>query len=156
MLTEMDKNIVKELQAGLPLVPRPFAELGSRFGLTEQEMLDKIDELKEKGYLRRIGAALRHQRVGFKANAMIVWQVPEDKAKKVGDKFAAHPEVTHCYQRKTHQNWPYNLYTMIHRQTREECHQLAEEMAQAVEYTDYKLLFSTKELKKSSMTYFSD
>ncbi|MBM7855569.1 DNA-binding Lrp family transcriptional regulator [Desulfohalotomaculum tongense] len=156
MLTELEKNIIKALQAGLPLVSRPFAQLGLQFGLAEEEMLNKVNELKQKGYLRRIGAALRHQRVGYVANAMVVWRVPEDRAKEVGEKLAQHPEVTHCYQRKTGKHWPYNLYTMIHKQTREECKALAEEMARSVGVADYRLLFSTRELKKSSMTYFAD
>ncbi|MBO8136845.1 MAG: Lrp/AsnC family transcriptional regulator [Desulfotomaculum sp.] len=156
MLTNLEKNIIKELQAGLPLVSRPFAQLGAKFGLSEQQMLEKVKELKERGYLRRIGAALRHQRVGYMANAMVVWRVPEERVKEVGEKLAAHPEVTHCYQRKTWEHWSYNLYTMIHKKSRMECEALAERLAQLVEVSDYKLLYSTKELKKSSMTYFAD
>lgn len=156
MLTKMEKNIIRELQAGLPLVSRPFAQLGERFGLTEQQMMAKVNELKDKGYLRRIGAALRHHRVGYVANAMIVWRIPEDVVEQVGSRLASHPHVSHCYQRKTWPHWPYNFYTMIHRQTREECHQLAAEMAESIGINDYKLLFSTKELKKSSMVYFTE
>ncbi len=156
MLTKLEKNIVRELQAGLPLVSRPFAELASKLNITEEEMMAKVKELKEKGYLRRIGAVLYHQRVGYTANAMVVWRVPEERVEEVGHKLAARPEVTHCYLRKTYDNWPYNLYTMIHRQTKEACQALAKELSEAVGVEDYQLLFSTKELKKSSMKYFSD
>lgn len=156
MLTKLDKQIIRELQAGLPLVPRPFADLGAKVGLTEDQLLAKVQELKSNGYLRRIGAALRHHRVGYVANAMIVWRVPEDKVVEVGNTLAKLPEVTHCYQRKTWPEWPYNFYTMIHMSTVEECYAKAKEMAEMVGVTDYKLLFSTKELKKSSMRYFMD
>ncbi|WP_031513669.1 Lrp/AsnC family transcriptional regulator [Desulfofalx alkaliphila] len=156
MLTKLEKNIIKELQKGLPLVPQPFAHLGEKLGLTEKELLEIIDQLMEKGYMKRMGAALRHHRVGFVANAMVVWQVPEDMVEEVGNKLAAHPEVTHCYQRKTYPHWKYNFYTMIHRQSREECYDLAEELSRLVGIKEYKLLFSTKELKKSSMAYFAD
>jgi DNA-binding Lrp family transcriptional regulator len=154
MLSQLEKNIVRELQAGLPLVPRPFAEVASRLSITEAELLAKINEMHEKGYLRRIGAALRHHRVGFSANAMVVWRVPQDKLAETGRKLAESPEVTHCYQRKTYDIWPFNLYTMIHAQTREECLALAERLSQSVGAPDYQLLFSVKELKKSSMRYF--
>ncbi len=156
MLTKLEKDIIRELQAGLPLVSRPFAELASKLNITEEELLQKVSELKAKGCLRRIGAALRHQKVGFTANAMVVWRVPEERIDEVGRKLAARPEVTHCYQRKTYQNWRYNLYTMIHQQSKERCYALAKELADEAGVTDYQLLFSTKELKKSSMKYFMD
>ena len=156
MLTKLEKDIVRELQAGLPLVSRPFAELASRLNITEEEMLQKVSELKAKGYLRRIGAALRHQKVGFTANAMVVWRVPEERIDEVGRQLALRPEVTHCYRRKSYQNWQYNLYTMIHQQSKEKCYALVKELAEAVAITDYQLLFSTKELKKSSMKYFME
>lgn len=156
MITKLDKLIIKELQAGLPLVPRPFAELGAKVGLTEEEMLAKVKELKAQGYLRRIAAALRHHRVGYVANAMIVWRIPEDRVVEVGNELAKRPEVTHCYQRKMWPEWPYNFYTMIHMATPEECYAKAKEMAETVGVSDYQLLFSTKELKKSSMSYFTE
>jgi siroheme decarboxylase len=156
MLSQLEKNIVRELQSGLPLVPRPFAEVASRLAITEAELLAKINEMQEKGYLRRIGAALRHHRVGFAANAMVIWRIPQEKLAETGRKLAESPEVTHCYQRKTYDVWPFNLYTMIHAQTREECLTLAERLAQSVGVPEYQLLFSVKELKKSSMRYFME
>lgn len=156
MLSELEKNLVRELQVGLPLVPRPFAEIAGRLKLTETELIEKIHEMQAKGYLRRIGASLRHHQVGYAANAMVVWCVPGEKLDETGRKFAEYPEVTHCYQRKTSDNWRYNLYTMLHAQTREECFALVEKLAQAVGVRDYQLLFSVKELKKSSMMYFME
>lgn len=156
MLTELEKQLVRELQAGLPLVSRPFEALGAKLGLTEEETLAKVKELQERGYLRRIAAALRHHQVGYVANAMIVWRIPEERVEEVGNLFARLPEVTHCYQRKMWPEWPYNFYTMIHMSTREECYTKAQEMAEMIGIKDYQLLFSTKELKKSSMRYFTD
>lgn len=156
MLTKLEKTIIRELQAGLPLVSRPFAELGAKIGLSEDEMLAKVKELQAKGYMRRIGAALRHHRVGYVANAMIVWRIPEDRIEEIGNMFARLPEVTHCYQRKMWPEWPYNFYTMVHMSTPEECYALAQKMAEKAGLKEYHLLFSTKELKKSSMCYFAE
>jgi DNA-binding Lrp family transcriptional regulator len=156
MVTKLEKDIIRELQAGLPLVSRPFAELGAKVGLTEEETLAKVKELMDKGYMRRIGAALRHHRVGYVANAMIVWLVPDDRVEEVGKIFAQRPEVTHCYQRVKLPNWPFNFYTMIHSQSKEECYAIAADIAKSVAIDDYQLLFSTKELKKSSMKYFME
>lgn len=155
-LSELDKQIVKELQAGLPLVNRPFQVLARRVGLTEEEFLSRVHAIQQAGIMRRIGAALRHRRVGFSANAMVVWQIPEERIIEVGNRMSKLPEVTHCYQRTSLPNWPYNFYTMIHGHSREECHKIAEKLSQLSEVSTYRLLFSVAELKKSSMKYFMD
>ena len=79
MLDDVEKKIIHYLQGDLPLITRPFAFLAERIGIDEEELLDKIKLLKEQGMLRRLGATLYHQRVGFKANAMVAWYVPDDK-----------------------------------------------------------------------------
>lgn len=156
MLTELEKKIVRELQQGLPLVERPYQAIAQRIGLSENELMTKINEMINNGMIRRFGAALRHQDLGFTANAMVVWDVPEDQAATVGHLLAELPEVTHCYQRPRQPGWPYTIFTVIHGQTREQCEQLAKKMAGKAGITNYKLLFSTAELKKSSMKYFID
>lgn len=155
-LNELDKQIIIELQAGLPLVSRPYEALGRQLGLTEEELIARIQEFMQAGIMRRMGAALRHHRVGFTANAMIVWQIPEEKIVEVGEQLSQLPEITHCYQRRVLPNWPYNFYTMVHGRSREECQQIAEKLAQIAGESDYKILYSVTELKKSSMKYFMD
>lgn len=156
MLTELEKKIVRELQQGLPLVERPYQAIAQRIGLSENELMTKINEMISNGIIRRFGAALRHQDLGYTANAMVVWDVPEDQAATVGQLLARLPEVTHCYQRPRQPGWPYTIFTVIHGQTREQCEQLAKKMAEKTGVINYKLLFSTAELKKSSMKYFID
>ncbi|TYO94997.1 Lrp/AsnC family transcriptional regulator [Desulfallas thermosapovorans] len=156
MLTELEKKIVRELQQGLPLVERPYQAIAQRIGLSEKELMIKINEMISNGMIRRFGAALRHQDLGFTANAMVVWDVPEERAATVGRLLAGLPEVTHCYQRPRQPGWPYTIFTVIHGQTRVQCEQLAKKMAEKTGVTNYKLLFSTAELKKSSMKYFID
>ncbi|RYD01983.1 hypothetical protein N752_26385 [Desulforamulus aquiferis] len=125
-------------------------------GISEEEFIQRVHAIQQQGVLRRIGAALRHRKVGFVANAMIVWSVPEDRIEEIGSQMAGIPEVTHCYQRKTAPDWPYNFYTMIHGHNREECEKTAKKLAEAIGIAKYRLLFSVAELKKSSMKYFMD
>lgn len=156
VLSELDKKIVMELQAGLPLVSRPYQVLAQRVGLTEGQLIERLHAIQQAGILRRVGAALRHHRVGFTANAMIVWRIPEERIGEVGEQMTKLPEVTHCYQRRTLPNWPYNFYTMVHGQSREECQQIAQRLAKLADVDTYRILYSVAELKKSSMKYFMD
>jgi DNA-binding Lrp family transcriptional regulator len=154
MLSEQDKQIIKELQNGLPLVSRPFEIMGKRLNMTEESLINRIAYLKENGYIRRFGAAVRHRDLGFTANAMVVWDVPDNKTDEVGRIMASFKEVSHCYQRPRHQGWPYNLFTMVHGRSREACIKTAEQISIAVDIKKFETLFSTAELKKSSMRYF--
>ncbi|MCL1790969.1 MAG: AsnC family transcriptional regulator [Peptococcaceae bacterium] len=151
---ETDKKLIVELQKDLPLVSRPYAVLGERVGLSEAEVLERVTSWQESGALRRVGAALRHRAVGFVANAMIVWRVPEARIGDVGELLASLPEVTHCYERDMLPEWPYNLYTMIHAKTEDECRSLAVKLSEMTGVDDYDVLSSYAELKKSSMRYF--
>ncbi len=154
MLTRLEKEIVKALQEGLPLVSRPFSALAGKLGLTEEALLDKIREMMDRGLIRRFGAAVRHQDLGYTANAMIVWKVPDSLVDKAGAVFSGFSQVSHCYQRKTAGDWQYNLFTMVHGRTESECREVARAMSEASGIEDYLVLFSTAELKKSSMKYF--
>lgn len=157
MLSIIDIKIIKELQKNLPLVSKPYKEIAARIGISEEELLNKIKTMKEKGYIRRVGAALRHREMGIKANAMIVWEVPEEDCERVGKAIATFPQVTHCYQRPTKKDWPFSIFAMIHFSTRQECEEMAKEISQKIGgHYPYQLLFSSQELKKTSMKYFLD
>lgn len=154
MLNELEKAIVRELQGELPLVARPFKVIAERLGIEEEELIQKTKEMKEKGLIRRFGAAVRHRKIGFVANAMVVWIVPRERVEEVGKIMASFPEVTHCYERPTSDKWPYNLFTMIHGKSNQECEKIIEEIASKTQIQDYHILYSIKELKKTSMRYF--
>jgi len=156
MLTELEKQIIRELQQGLPLVDRPYFIIAERLGLSEDALMARINDMLANGMMRRLGAALRHQKLGYTANAMVVWDVPDKQAADIGRQLAGLAEVTHCYQRPRQPGWHYNLFTVIHGQTRDQCEQLAASMAERVGVSDYLLLYSSTELKKSSMQYFVD
>ena len=154
--TPLEKKIIHELQQDLPVVKRPFAAVAERVGISEAELLDKVREFVADDIIRRFGATLRHQRTGFDANAMVVWEVDPEKAEEVGTIFASFREVSHCYQRPAMKDWPYRLFTMIHGSSPEVCRQIAKRMADAAGVEHYDLLFTEEELKKTTMAYFAD
>jgi DNA-binding Lrp family transcriptional regulator len=154
MIDSVDKKVISLIQGDLPLNPEPFAVMAEEIGISEEEFLQRISDLKKRGVIRRFGATLRHQEAGFSSNAMVAWAVPDARIEKTGKVLARFREVTHCYQRKPQKDWQYNLYTMIHGSNPNECYRIAESMSRAVKIEDYLLLFSEKEFKKTSMEYF--
>jgi len=155
-LTTEDKKIIREIQGDLPLTLTPFRPLAKKLGLDEEKLLQRVHDLIRRGLLRRFGAILRHQIAGFRGNAMVVWRAPEDQVEEIGRLIASHPAVSHCYLRPAHAHWPYNLYTMIHGKNNPDCRRLAAQLSKKVDLKDYRLLFSKRELKKSSMRYFEN
>lgn len=155
-LSDLEKQIIHDLQQDLPVASQPFALVAERLGISEDELLDKIRAFIGAGIIRRFGATLRHQRSGYEANAMVVWEVEPSRVEGVGIVLASFREVTHCYQRPALPIWPYRLFTMIHGQSREECEQIARKMAEAAAVDKYRLLFTVEELKKTTMAYFGE
>ena len=154
MIDKIDKKVISLIQGDLPVDPRPFAILADRIGLTEAQFIARIKDLKKRGIIRRFGATLRHQEAGFSSNAMVAWVVPDQRIDEVGKILANFREVTHCYQRRPQGDWPYNLYTMIHGSNRDQCFDIAARMSRFAGIDHYKLLFSKKEFRKTSMEYF--
>ena len=155
-ISELEKSIVRELQGDLPLVQRPFEPIADKLGIEENDLVAKLREMNDQGIIRRFSAVLHHRSVGFSANAMGAWRVPDDKADEVGKKMAKFPQVSHCYQRPTFPTWPYNLFTMIHGKSTEDCEEVAKLISQDTGIEDYRLLYSTREFKKVSMRYFTE
>jgi DNA-binding Lrp family transcriptional regulator len=154
MITDLQKKIVRALQEGLPLVSRPYLAIAEKVGISEEELIGAIKEMRSRGLIRRFGAAVRHQDLGYTANAMIVWKVPAGEVDRVGGIFSNYPEVSHCYERSSQGAWQYNLFTMVHGKTPLQCREIAGEMSKISGISEYQVLFSTGELKKESMKYF--
>jgi siroheme decarboxylase len=154
MLTDLEKDIVSAIGGDIPITSRPFLEMAQTLGISESVFLEALENLCQRGVVRRFGATIRHQQSGFAANAMVAWQVDEDCIDAVGRIMAAFEEVSHCYRRNPRENWPYNLYTMIHAKDCASCLEIAREMAQKAGVETYTPLFSLRELKKTSMEYF--
>ena len=154
MLTEVENKVLAAIQDDIPLVERPYLEMAERAGIPEKDFLATLSSLCQRGVVRRFGATIRHQRSGFEANAMTAWQVAESEVETVGRTMARYAEVSHCYRRDPTPNWPYNLYTMIHGRDEQSCFETARKIARETGVDRYTLLFSRKEMKKTSMVYF--
>ncbi|MCC5909462.1 MAG: Lrp/AsnC family transcriptional regulator [Clostridiaceae bacterium] len=155
-ITALDKKIIKALQEDLPLSEEPFREIANTLQIDEKELLNKIQYYIDEGIIRRFGAVIRHRKTGFTANAMVVWKADPDKTKEIGKKMAEFPEVSHCYERPVYPEWPYNLFTMVHGRSKQDCYEIAQRIGETVDIHEYSLLFSSEELKKTSMKYFMD
>ena len=154
MLTDLEKKIIASIQEDIAITERPYQNISKKLGISENTLLESLRSLCDRGYIRRFGATLRHQKTGYTANAMAAWQVEEHRIEKVGNKMAAFRQVSHCYRRNPTGGWPYNLYTMIHANDEGSCRETAREMSEVAGVSNYTLLFSRKELKKTSMKYF--
>jgi siroheme decarboxylase len=156
VFTEMEKKIITAIQSDIPVSRRPYLELAEDLGISEEEFLKTLQNLCDKGVIRRFGATIRHQKSGFNANAMVAWEVDEDRIDRVGEIMASFEAVSHCYRRDPKNDWPYNLYTMIHARDMASCLQTAALISEKAGVGTYTPLFSLRELKKTSMEYFSD
>lgn len=155
-LTDLEKKIIALLQTDIPVVKRPFLEMAEQIGISEEKFLSVLKDLDGRNMIRRFGATLKHQKSGYKANAMVAWRIPEERVEEVGAIMATFREVTHCYRRNPAPGWENNLYTMVHGASEEECYAIVEKISDAVKEDTYTLLFSREELKKTSMKYFED
>ncbi|MGB8812269.1 MAG: Lrp/AsnC family transcriptional regulator [Paracoccaceae bacterium] len=118
-LREGDRPILQAMAQGLALVPRPFAAIAQALGRAEGDVLARLVALSAAGICTRIGVIVRHRAIGWRANAMVVWDVPEGRIAAAGAALAAHPGVTLCYQRRVVPGvWRYGLFSMIHGQSR--------------------------------------
>lgn len=154
VLTPTEIALIRELQIDLPLEERPFLGMAERLGIKEPDVLERAKDFLTRGIMRRFAALLYHRKLGFLANGMGCWRVPSERIEEVGKTFAASPQVTHCYQRVTYPQWTYNLFTMVHAPTREECMATIKLMAENVKIGDYLVLFSTREFKKATVKYY--
>ena len=155
MLSEREVQIILAIQGDIPITAKPFEDMAKNMGISEETFLETLKSLCDRGVIRRLGATLKHQNSGFAANAMIAWQVAEDRVEAVGNIMSGFREVSHCYRRDPKPDWPYNLYTMVHAKSEESCLETARKMAKKAGLETFKPLFSRRELKKTSMKYFA-
>lgn len=116
----IDRQLIRATQAGLPLVPRPYADIAQRLGMAEEDVRARLQAMLDSGVIRRIGAVPNHYAIGYVANGMSVWDVDDASIDAAGECIAALPFVTHCYRRPRHLPlWPYNLFAMVHGRDRD-------------------------------------
>jgi DNA-binding Lrp family transcriptional regulator len=152
-LSNTARLIINELQQDLALVPAPFSTMAEKTGMDVEQFLDGCRSLQQQGVIRRFSASINHRKAGFTANAMSCWVATPDKIEVVGQKMASLKNVSHCYERKTNQFWHYNLFAMIHGHSRELCQEIAEGVSDETGLTNYALLYSIKEFKKTRIKY---
>ncbi len=155
MLTKLEKKVIASIQEDIPITSRPYLEISKKLKISEETLLKTLQNLCDRGIIRRFGATIRHRKSGFTANAMVAWIVDEDRLDEVGKKMASFSQVSHCYRRNPNGQWPYNLYTMVHANDEDTCRETARQMSIETCVEDYTLLFSLRELKKTSMKYFT-
>lgn len=114
MLDPTDSQLLEHIQLGLPISPRPYLEIGLQCNIPEAEVIERLTKLKQQGLIKRMGVIVKHRQLGYHANAMIVWNIPDHLIKQLGGHISRFSFVTLCYQRPRQPEWPYNLYCMIH------------------------------------------
>jgi siroheme decarboxylase len=151
-----DRRLLAALHDGLPLVPQPFAALGAKLGMAEQDVIAALARLQAEGVITRLGVIVRHHEVGYRANAMVVWDVPDEQVAGAGRTLAALPFVTLCYRRPRRPPvWPYNLFCMIHGRERARVEAQIDEAAKAahLEHVRRAVLFSRRRFKQRGARY---
>jgi DNA-binding Lrp family transcriptional regulator len=151
---DTDRRLIRATQAGLPLVPRPYHALAEQLGLSPDEVMRRISNMLETGVIRRIGVVPNHYRLGYTANGMTVWDVPDDRVDELGARIGALASVSHCYHRPRHPpGWPYNLFAMVHGRSKEAVEREAQKIAGLLgeHNRGHAILYSTRILKKTGL-----
>lgn len=150
-----DVTFIRALQEDLPLISRPFASLAEKYALEPDDLISAGKRFIKDKIMRRFAAVLHHRKAGFSENIMGVWVVPEDMAERVGCEFASFKAVSHCYLRPSFEDWPYNMFTMLHGKSTDDLKATMAEMARKAGISQYDTLYSLKEYKKTRVKYFS-
>ena len=153
-LDPIDRVLIQLTQAGLPLTPRPYHELGKTIGIPGEEVMMRMQRMLDLGVIRRIAAIPNHYAIGYRANGMSVWDVPDERVDELGGAVGALPFVSHCYRRPRHlPQWPYNLFAMVHGRTRAEVAEKVSTIGALLgsQSRAHDVLYSTRILKKTGL-----
>ena len=156
VLTEADRELIAAIQGGLPLVAHPYAVIGEQLGLSEAAVIERLETLQSSGLIKRMGVVVRHRALGYRANAMVVWDIPDDQVERIGALLADEVCVTLCYQRPRRlPAWPYNLFCMIHGRERDNVLRRLEQIISVhrLEEIPHKVLFSGRSFKQRGAHY---
>ncbi len=154
-LTPLHHQIIKKAQYDIEMISEPFKKITKELDIDYDTFFNILIELQEAGIMRRFASILNHRKAGFNANAMVVWDVDETNGEVIGEKAAAFSAVSHCYLRPKYDNWPYNLFTMVHGKTTEETNGIIAEMEKEIESKSHMPLYSSREFKKVRIEYFT-
>ncbi|OHB56245.1 MAG: hypothetical protein A2173_08520 [Planctomycetes bacterium RBG_13_44_8b] len=151
-LNEKEKIILSKLQDNLEVTEEPFAFLCGE-GLTKEDVLKIITDLIDKGVIRRIAAVVDHRKLGFTANVLFAGEVPQERIVQAGQRLAHFAIVSHCYERETFENWPYNLFAMMHGRSMGQIQRVINKFTEAEKIKSFQLLPTAAELKKQPIKY---
>lgn len=156
---DVEIALIAAIEQGLPLVPNPYAEIASEIGCTEAEVMHGIKELQSRGDIKRFGVVVRHRKLGYRSNGMVVWDVPDEKIKALGHSLGQFSFVTLCYQRPRQlPHWRYNLFTMVHGRDQEEVKKKTQLLVEQCSLGDipHEILFSSRCFKQRGAIYNSN
>lgn len=154
-LSDIHYEVIKHAQKDIEIVNEPFKAMIDEMGISYETFFEIMNELQETGVMRRYASILNHRKAGFSANAMVVWDVDEAKGAEIGESAASFSAVSHCYLRPKYENWPFNLFTMVHGKTTEDTQSTIDAIAKEIEYKSHMPLYSSREFKKVRITYFT-
>ncbi len=152
----IDGALIRAIQQGLPLVPRPYAVIAGEVGISETEVMTRLSRLIDRGAIKRFGVVVRHRELGYRANAMVVWALPENRVAGIGRRIARFPFVTLSYRRLPRPPaWPYNLFTMIHGRDRTSVLEQLEQIKECLGLADTgcAVLFSARRFRQRGARY---
>lgn len=155
VLGTRERDAIRALQEDLPLVPKPFEVAGEPLGFGGGELVECAKSFIDRKLMRRFAAVMNHRSAGFKANAMGVWAVPEERVEEIGPVMASFASVSHCYRRPTYEDWPYSVFTMIHGRNSDDIDEAIAAIEEETGIEDHDLLWSVKEYKKVRVRYFT-
>ncbi|MGR9044106.1 MAG: siroheme decarboxylase subunit beta [Gammaproteobacteria bacterium] len=158
MIDLRDQQLIEAVQSGLPVCSRPYAAIGKQIAMSESEVIGRLARLKQQGLIKRLGVIVKHKRLGYRANAMVVWNIPDDRVTELGRRISRFDFVTLCYQRPRRlPEWPYNLFCMIHGKDRGTVLQQLESLSETCGLTafDRDILFSRRCFKQRGALYQS-
>lgn len=154
IMDNLDREIIRVTQHGLPLVHEPYKTIADQLGISTQQVIQRMQAMTDNGIIRRTGIVPNHYKLGFTANGMSVWNIPEANIAETGMAIGALDFVSHCYQRPRFlPEWPYNLFAMVHGRSRDEVRNKVETIAQLLGHNNrgHSVLFSTRILKKTGL-----
>lgn len=157
-LDATDDALISAIENGLPICSRPYAEIGGRLGIEESEVIARLASLRQRGVIKRLGVIVRHRELGYRANAMLVWDVPDDRVGELGRCLSQYDFITLCYRRpRVLPDWPYNLFCMIHGKSREEVLERIDWLIEQCNLQDlpHHVLFSRRRFKQRGAVYRS-
>ncbi len=153
---EFEKALIEILSQGLPLVKQPYRAIAQKLDCSEAKVIDCIQRLNQRGDIKRFGVVVRHRNLGYQANAMVVWDVPDERINEIGQCIGQYDFVTLCYQRPRRlPDWSYNLFCMIHGQNHDDVRQQVEFIVEHCDLADiqHEILFSKRCFKQRGASY---